>query len=42
MEKYACMMKAEHILLSVSIKSTAVVEEPCTSLDELKLTASLL
>jgi hypothetical protein len=35
------MMKAEHILLSVSIKSTAVVEEPCTSLDELKLTTSL-
>jgi hypothetical protein len=38
MGKYASMMKAVHILLRVSIKSTAVVEEqPCTSLDELIL-----
>jgi hypothetical protein len=30
--KYACMMNAVHTLLSVSIKSTAEVEESCTSL----------
>ena len=30
-----CMMKAVHLLLIVSIKSTAVFGEPCTSLDEL-------
>ena len=35
MEKYACMMNTVHNLLS--IKSTAVVEESCTSLDELTL-----
>jgi hypothetical protein len=29
------MMKAMHILLSVSIKPTAVVEESCASLDVL-------
>ncbi len=29
------MMKAMHILLSVSIKPTAVVEESCASLDDL-------
>ena len=33
--KYVCMMKAVHLLLIVSIKSTAVFGEPCTSLDEL-------
>jgi hypothetical protein len=34
-ERYADMMDLKHILLSIGIKSTAVLEEePCTSLDE--------
>ena len=33
LEKYACMREAVHILQSIN--STAVVEEPCTSLDGL-------
>ena len=33
-ENYACIMKAEHSLLSVSIKSAAAVQEPCTSVYE--------